>query len=69
MPARIDEMDQSRLTPFQIAVMHENKVLADLLISKGAKRQLPPGLGHIKYYNLYFEQVLSNVLLYRFADT
>lgn len=53
--ARVDEMDRSRLTPFQIAVMHENKVLADLLVSKGAKRQPPPGLRHIKYYNLYKE--------------
>jgi Fic-DOC domain mobile mystery protein B len=51
----IDVRDQSGLTPFQVAVQQENKDLADLLLSKGAKRQAPPGLDYAKYYNLYRE--------------
>lgn len=53
--AEIDVSDRSGLTPFQVAVMQENKILSDFLISKGAKRQVPPGLGYMKYYSLYRE--------------
>lgn len=52
----VDVRDRSRLTPFQVAVQQENKALADLLLSRGAKRQVPPGLGYTAYYNLYQEQ-------------
>lgn len=51
--ADVDTKDKSGLTPFQIAVMQENKVLADFFLSKGAKRQPPPGVGYEKYYKLY----------------
>ncbi len=51
----VDVRDRSRLTPFQVAVQQENKALADLLLSKGAKRQVPPGFGYTAYYNLYRE--------------
>jgi fido (protein-threonine AMPylation protein) len=53
--AEVDVKDRSGLTPFQIAVVQENKTLADFLVSKGAKRQIPPGSGYAKYYNLYRE--------------
>jgi len=36
--AEVDVKDRSGLTPFQVAVMQENKALADFLISKGAKQ-------------------------------
>lgn len=53
--ADVDTKDKSGLTPFQIAVMQENKVLADFFLSKGAKQQPPPGVGYEKYYKLYRE--------------
>ena len=51
--ADIDFKDHSGLTPFQTAVMQENKAIADFLLSRGAKPLVPPGLGYVKYYNLY----------------
>lgn len=51
--ADVDIKDKSGLTPFQLAVMQENKVLADFFLSKGAKQQPSPGLGYEKYYKLY----------------
>lgn len=51
----VDTKDKSGLTPFQIAVMQENKVLADFFLSRGAKQQPPPGVGYEKYYKLYRE--------------
>jgi Fic-DOC domain mobile mystery protein B len=51
--ADINIMDRSGLTPFQTAVIKGNKGLADYLLSKGAKRQIPPGLGYARYYELY----------------
>jgi len=53
--ADIDTKDKSGLTPFQIAVMQENKVLADFFLSKGAKQQPSLGIGYEKYYKLYRE--------------
>lgn len=53
--ADVDAPDQSRLTPFQVAVMQQNKTIADLLASRGAKRQLSPGLGYAAYYSVYHE--------------
>lgn len=53
--ADVDNKDKSGLTPFQVAVGQENKVLADFFLSKGAKQQPPPGLGYAKYYKLYRE--------------
>ena len=53
--ADVDTKDKSGLTPFQIAVMQENKVVADFFLSKGAKQQPPPGIGYEKYYKLYRE--------------
>jgi ankyrin repeat protein len=54
--ADVDVKDKSGLTPFQIAVIQENKALADFFLSKGAKSQPPPGVGYEKYYKLYREQ-------------
>ena len=51
--AEIEFRDRSGLTPFQLAVVQENKALADFFLSKGARRQTPPGLGYVKYYKLY----------------
>lgn len=53
--AEVDSVDKRGLTPFQIAVLEENKVLADFFLSKGAKQQSPPGIGYQKYYKLYLE--------------
>ncbi len=53
--ADVDTQDKTGLTPFQIAVLQENKALADFFLSKGAKQQPPPGLGYEKYYKLYRE--------------
>ena len=39
--ADIDAVDKSSLTPFQTAVMQENKTLADFFLSKGAKQLSP----------------------------
>ena len=36
--AEIDVKDRSGLTPFQVAVAQENKVLADFFLAKGRKR-------------------------------
>lgn len=38
--ADVDTKDKSGLTPFQTAVMQENKVLADFFLSKGCKNHL-----------------------------
>lgn len=51
--AEVDAKDKSGLTPFQVAVEQENKVLADFFLSQGAKQQAPPGIGYEKYYKLY----------------
>jgi ankyrin repeat protein len=51
--ADVGAKDKSGLTPFQVAVVQENKVLADFFLSKGAKQQPPPGTGYAKYYKLY----------------
>ncbi|MBI3236938.1 MAG: Fic family protein [Chlamydiales bacterium] len=51
--ASVDIEDKSGLTPFQVAVMQENKTLADFFLSRGAKPQPPKGLGYTKYYKLY----------------
>ncbi len=51
--ADVNTIDKSGLTPFQVAVMQENKVLADFFLSKGAKQQSPPGIGYEKYHRLY----------------
>jgi ankyrin repeat protein len=51
--ANIDVKDKSGLTPFQMAVMQENKKLADFFLVKGAKQQPPPGVGYERYYKLY----------------
>lgn len=40
--ADVDNKDKSGFTPFQVAVVQENKVLADFFLSKGAKKQPPP---------------------------
>lgn len=53
--AHVDIRDKSGLTPFQIAVLQENKALSDFFLSKGAKKQPPPGIGSVKYSNLYPE--------------
>ncbi|MEX1012059.1 MAG: mobile mystery protein B, partial [Waddliaceae bacterium] len=46
--ADIDSKDKSGLTPFQTAVIQENKILADFFLSKGAKQKTPPGIGYEK---------------------
>ena len=53
--AELNIKDRSGLTPFQIAVIQQNKTLADFLLSKGAKPIVPPGTGYAKYYNLYHQ--------------
>ena len=53
--AEVDAKDKSGLTPFQVAVGKENKVLADFFLSQGAKQQAPPGIGYEKYYKLYLK--------------
>lgn len=40
--AEVDAIDKNGLTPFQIAIMQENKALADFFLSKGAKPQPLP---------------------------
>lgn len=53
--ADINTRDQSKLTPFQTAVIQEDKTIADLLLTRGAMRLVPPGPGYAAYYNLYRE--------------
>ena len=43
------------LTPFEIAVVEDDKALADLILSHGGKKVRPPGLGYVNYYNMYKE--------------
>lgn len=43
------------LTPFQLAVLGNNKPLADLVLSNGGRKIRPPGLGYVNLYNLYKE--------------
>lgn len=43
--ADIHSADNSGLTPFQMAVSMNNKKIADLLISRGARKIAPPGTG------------------------
>jgi Fic-DOC domain mobile mystery protein B len=51
--AEVDAKDKSWLTPFQVAVIQDNKKMADFLLSKGAVLQAPPGLGYTKIYKMY----------------
>lgn len=39
--AKIDSVDRSGMPPFQIAIAQRDKPMADLLLSYGAKQQLP----------------------------
>jgi len=59
--ADVDSIDKSGLTPFQVAVMQENKILADFFLSKGAKQQPPPGISYEKYYKMYHDPSLINL--------
>jgi Fic-DOC domain mobile mystery protein B len=56
--ADIHAQDHDNLTAFQVAVLQENKAMADLLAARGAKKLIPPGLGYAAYYKLYPNQLL-----------
>lgn len=43
------------LSPFQLAVLKENKSLADFILLHGGEKISPPGLGYVSHYNLYKE--------------
>lgn len=43
------------LTPFQLAVLKNDKKLADLILSNGGQKIRPPGLGYANHYDLYKE--------------
>ncbi len=51
------DVNQARegLTPFQLAVLKNDKALADLILSHGGKKIRPPGLGYMNHYQLYKE--------------
>jgi hypothetical protein len=51
------DIDQPRegLTPFQLAVIEGDKILADLILFHGGKKIRPPGLGYVNHYNFYKE--------------
>ena len=51
--ADIHSSDRSGLTPFQVAVSTGNKKIADVLISLGVRKIVPPGTGYTNYYNMY----------------
>ncbi|MBS4168731.1 ankyrin repeat domain-containing protein [Parachlamydia sp. AcF125] len=51
--AEVDTKDRSGLTPFQVAVLQGNKLLADFLLSQGARQCPPPGSVFAKYCRLY----------------
>lgn len=53
--ADIHSPDRSGLTPFQVAVSNGNKMIADLLISRGVRKIAPPGTGYANYYNMYLQ--------------
>jgi Ankyrin repeats (3 copies)/Fic/DOC family len=44
--ANVNAVDQSGLTPFQVAVIQNNKLLADFLLMNGAEELVPPGIGY-----------------------
>lgn len=51
--ADIHSADNSGLTPYQTAIAEGNKSISDLLHSKGARRQSPPGTGYAQHYKMY----------------
>ncbi len=53
--ADIISPDTIGLTPYQVAISEGNKDICDLLYSKGAPRQSPPGTGYAQQYNMYRE--------------
>lgn len=52
LEADIHTVDNSGLTPYQVAVVEGNKSIADLLHQKGANRKVPPGTGYAQHYNM-----------------
>ncbi len=46
--ADIEHKDKSGLTPLQIAITQKNKIITDILVSKGAKQLSPTGLERSK---------------------
>lgn len=53
--ADIHSADKSNLTPYQVAISENNKLISDLLRSKGVRRISPPGTGYAKHYDMYQE--------------
>jgi ankyrin repeat protein len=50
--AKVDVVDRSGLTPFQIAVKNRDKVIANYFLSKGARDKVPINM-YADYYHLY----------------
>ncbi|NGX50254.1 MAG: hypothetical protein K1060chlam2_00095 [Chlamydiae bacterium] len=53
--AKVDRVDKSGLTPFQVAVALGDRDIALFLRSKGARSIAPPGTGYSKYYNMFLQ--------------
>lgn len=53
--ADIHSADKSGLTPYQVAISKKNKLISDLLRSKGARPMSPPGTGYTQHYDLYHD--------------
>jgi len=52
--AEVDVVDKSGLTPFQVAILKQNKSIADFLHSKGAAKRVPSYM-YAQYYALYLQ--------------
>jgi hypothetical protein len=53
--ADIHSADTSGLTPYQVAISEKNKLVSDLLRSKGARPMSPPGTGYAQHHDMYHE--------------
>lgn len=53
--ADIHSADKSGLTPYQVAISEKNKLISNLLRSKGARPMSPPGIGYAQHYDMYHE--------------
>lgn len=52
--AKVDVVDKSGLTPFQVAILNKSKSIADFLHFKGATNRVPSYM-YAKYYDLYLQ--------------
>lgn len=53
--AHVNQINKQGLIPFQVAISIGDTAIVQFLLSKGAHRIAPPGIGYAKYYSLFLQ--------------